>query len=439
MAAPVVAGSVALLMQEDPTLTAPETLSLLQSTARADAFTGPVPNNTYGAGKLDTYTAMARLVNPGSTATLAIVAFDGAPTTTASVGTDGALALRFISPLADGGRLRGLSFQASSTGAGLNLTGPLAVQVWTHDGTGPGTQIGATNLVPAAVVQPFSWSYAGLSGTGVALAPGTMYWLILRPTSGTLALLAEGTTVSGTSFSLTETPSTARGNGDGESTAVAMAGPFAVTPLGSDLSVRPVLTSDASALPVELVSLSAIANGTEVRVAWTTAAESDNAGWHVEHRRLDGSPAAARWEDVGFVVGAGTTGETHSYEHRLMGLTPGRHAFRLRQLDLDGTATLSPTVEVTLGAERTLALHRLGANPFGQSTTLGLTVPATGAARVRLFDVLGREVAVLFSGDVEAGALVRVAVDGAALSPGVYVARAEQGGRAEALTLTLAR
>lgn len=60
MASPVVAGTVALYLQKCPDATAVEILQAMQANARADAFTGTVPNNRWGMGKLD---AFATVVN----------------------------------------------------------------------------------------------------------------------------------------------------------------------------------------------------------------------------------------------------------------------------------------------------------------------------------------------------------------------------------------
>ena len=53
MAAPHVAGTIALMLQQDKSLTQPQIKDCLTSTARSDAFTGAIPNNTWGHGKLD--------------------------------------------------------------------------------------------------------------------------------------------------------------------------------------------------------------------------------------------------------------------------------------------------------------------------------------------------------------------------------------------------
>lgn len=58
IAAPAVAGAAALLLQKCPYLTHQEIIDLLNGHAFADSFTGTVPNNLYGYGKLDAFAAM---------------------------------------------------------------------------------------------------------------------------------------------------------------------------------------------------------------------------------------------------------------------------------------------------------------------------------------------------------------------------------------------
>ena len=58
-AVPHMSGGAALLLQRDPTATATEIKSYLMSTARADSFTGAVPNTRWGVGKLDVQAAMS--------------------------------------------------------------------------------------------------------------------------------------------------------------------------------------------------------------------------------------------------------------------------------------------------------------------------------------------------------------------------------------------
>ena len=77
-------------------------------------------------------------------------------------------------------------------------------------------------------------------------------------------------------------------------------------------------------------------------------------------------------------------------------------------------------------------------NPSHGRATLRLTAAAPVAARVTVWDALGREVARLWDGPVGTGT-VALALDTSALAPGVYLARAEADGRALTVRLTVAR
>ena len=68
MASPHVTGIVALMLQADPSLTPAEVRAILQATARTDGFTGTVPNDAFGAGKVDALAAVLRTLDLCGTA-----------------------------------------------------------------------------------------------------------------------------------------------------------------------------------------------------------------------------------------------------------------------------------------------------------------------------------------------------------------------------------
>ncbi len=191
-------------------------------------------------------------------------------------------------------------------------------------------------------------------------------------------------------------------------------------------------------LPVELVALTAQRDGEAVVLAWQTASETNNAGFEVQRRAVAESREAA-WEALAFVEGAGTTTAPRAYTYQVEGLLPGRYAFRLKQIDFDGTFHYSPEVEVEIEVPRALSLLPNYPNPFNPATTITFTVPDAGRAVLRVYNALGQEVAVLYDGVAEAGKEHAVVFEAGTLATGTYVYVLEHGGRRLSSTLLLVK
>ena len=65
-------------------------------------------------------------------------------------------------------------------------------------------------------------------------------------------------------------------------------------------------------------------------------------------------------------------------------------------------------------------------NPFNPATKINYFIPEKGMVSLKIFDVLGREVATLFSGE-QGGGNYSVTFDGSTLSSGVYFYRLQAG------------
>ncbi|KAA3614976.1 MAG: T9SS C-terminal target domain-containing protein [Calditrichaeota bacterium] len=65
-AAPALTGIIALMLEADSSLDASQVKSILENTARSDAFTGEVPNNKWGHGKTDAFAAISSILGPTS-------------------------------------------------------------------------------------------------------------------------------------------------------------------------------------------------------------------------------------------------------------------------------------------------------------------------------------------------------------------------------------
>ncbi len=77
-------------------------------------------------------------------------------------------------------------------------------------------------------------------------------------------------------------------------------------------------------------------------------------------------------------------------------------------------------------------------NPFRERTTLQFTSERPGRATLKIYDVLGREVATLMNGFVNAGPQ-QVAWDGQEQPAGLYIARLQMGGVVKSIALVRTR
>ena len=80
-------------------------------------------------------------------------------------------------------------------------------------------------------------------------------------------------------------------------------------------------------------------------------------------------------------------------------------------------------------APKVFSLSQNYPNPFNPSTNLKFTVEKTGHAVLKIYNILGAEVATLFNGQAEAGKYYQVTFNANKLASGVYIARVESGAR----------
>lgn len=194
----------------------------------------------------------------------------------------------------------------------------------------------------------------------------------------------------------------------------------------------------SASLPVELTAFEAFANGTEVVLHWTTASETNNAGFEIQGiAKCDLAHEA--WEALGWVDGHGTALEVHTYAFTIGSLDPGTYAFRLKQIDYDGAFDYSPEVEVTLGLAEAFRLTAPYPNPAHTEASLSLMVPRAQAVTVGVYDLLGRRVATLYDGALEAHQASALVLDAAALAHGLYLIRAESEAFVATQRLVVAR
>ncbi|MEM1270925.1 MAG: GEVED domain-containing protein, partial [Bacteroidota bacterium] len=175
-------------------------------------------------------------------------------------------------------------------------------------------------------------------------------------------------------------------------------------------------------LPVELGGFEAASMPEGVHLKWSTLSETDNAGFHVELRPATcAGEAGCAWQEVAFVEGAGTTAELHEYGYMVYDLAPGIYAFRLKQIDFDGTTAYSSIVEASRDVPGDVFLAAAYPNPFSTQTSLRFSVAERQEASVNVYDLQGRLVRTLFEGRLEAGLPNEVTLRSQGLVSGAYI------------------
>ena len=168
-------------------------------------------------------------------------------------------------------------------------------------------------------------------------------------------------------------------------------------------------------VPVELVSFSASVSANVVTLSWSTATELNNRGFEIER-----SSDKIDWRTNGFKEGNGTTSEPQNYSFNddLSDITSDRLYYRLKQLDFNGSFEYSNTIEVVVPPSEFL-LSQNYPNPFNPSTTISYQLPVNSFVSLKVYNVLGNEVASLVNEQKQAGEH-EIEFNASGLGSGVY-------------------
>jgi len=140
-------------------------------------------------------------------------------------------------------------------------------------------------------------------------------------------------------------------------------------------------------------------------------------------------------KNIAFVEGYGTTTETHNYSYVDANLTAGKYLYRLKQIDFNGQYEYSDVVEVELIPVQ-YALFQNYPNPFNPSTKITYTIPELSFITLKVYDVLGKEIATLVNEEKPAGNY-EVEFDSSELTSGIYFYRLQAGSFVETKKMIL--
>lgn len=207
---------------------------------------------------------------------------------------------------------------------------------------------------------------------------------------------------------------------------------------GTWLNDSRITLSYSGIIPVEMASFGAWSTDARALLRWQTASETNNAGFDVHHR----ADADVVWRTLGFVesnVSGGTTSDPQSYRFRTDPLPPGVHHFRLRQVDLDGTASLTDPVLVSIRMTEAFRLPLPAPHPISGPTTISFAIDEDTEADLALYNLLGQRVITIHRGPVPAHVEQSLSLDTSGLATGRYILRLQVGNRIKTRPITVVR
>lgn len=187
-------------------------------------------------------------------------------------------------------------------------------------------------------------------------------------------------------------------------------------------------------LPVELSAFTSTVNGNNVKLNWSTVSEQNNAGFDIERKAVNNE-----WVKIGNVNGNGTTNTAKSYSFEDKNLHSGNYSYRLKQIDYNGNYEyFNLSGEVVVGVPGKFAMSQNYPNPFNPATVISYQLPVSGLTSIKVFDMMGREVAQLVNEVKEAG-YYTVKLDGSKLSSGMYFYKIQAGEFSETKKMMLVK
>jgi hypothetical protein len=177
-------------------------------------------------------------------------------------------------------------------------------------------------------------------------------------------------------------------------------------------------------LPVELAAFSASTVRNLVELSWTTNTETNNKGFDVERMQLKADGSEGQWNNAGYKEGNGTTQEQKSYTFTDRNLQSGKYKYRLKQTDYNGNFKYYDlNTDVIVGIPTKFDLSQNYPNPFNPSTKINVDLPKDTKVSLKIYDLSGREIAVLINNEQRPAGYYTVEFNGSSLASGIYFYR----------------
>ncbi|MBK6913471.1 MAG: T9SS type A sorting domain-containing protein [Ignavibacteriales bacterium] len=186
----------------------------------------------------------------------------------------------------------------------------------------------------------------------------------------------------------------------------------------------------ANSVPVELSSFTATTDNQVVNLSWSTATELNNSGFEIQRVNQNST-----WIPIGFINGNGTTANKNDYNFIDQNPLAGINKYRLKQVDFDGSFEYSHEVEVEIVPQKYI-LNQNYPNPFNPETKINFSISKEEFVKVRVFNSLGEEVEILFSGQLNAGSHTLI-FNAENYASGLYILKLTAGSFSQTIKINL--
>ncbi len=217
---------------------------------------------------------------------------------------------------------------------------------------------------------------------------------------------------------------------------------------GGDRTLRGIIdffeSNGGTVVPVELTAFDAKARGSNVDVFWSTASERNSDRFLVERSTVAGPTAGnvvaqSPFTTVGTVSAAGNSTSRRDYRLTDNGVAAGTYAYRLTTVDVDGSASTTSDVQVTIDGEGTqLMIASVSPNPVANISRVSFTTATAGEVTLVLVNANGAEVMTLVQGTRPAGTQ-EVDLSAATLASGTYTLVLRSHGAAVSAPVTIVK
>jgi hypothetical protein len=174
--------------------------------------------------------------------------------------------------------------------------------------------------------------------------------------------------------------------------------------LSGTIADAPLSSRDVS-LPVSLVSFSARAEGRSVILEWMTESETDNLGFVLERSAATDWQTIATYRTHDELKGQGNTSSRTEYSFTDQTVESGKsYSYRLSDVSTEGKVTVYASLTVTTDQlPGTTEMEKAYPNPFNPQTYIAYKLAEDVDVTISVFDLLGRQVKILFNGNQMAG------------------------------------